>query len=173
MDNDHRLNPKARPPKRQRLDPEITPEQIVQAIKEIDNDNWDEKNNSIKFDLIYKGKRYPPKIVAKYAHKIKNGKFLDVSKFTGGEDTTNIFFRSKGFTIDFKPRCSNVLKLNNIYSREDLKAQFKINDATINTGIFKPKDFSSIWLFVTEEKLRTGFSIKIISMVKSSISKGK
>jgi 5-methylcytosine-specific restriction protein A len=42
--------------------------------------------------------------------------------------------------------------LNSIYSREDLKTQFNITDATINNGIFKPKLFSSVWLFVTEEK---------------------
>jgi len=47
---------------------------------------------------------------------------------------------------------SDVLELNKVYSREELKERFKITDATINNGIFKPKDFSSVWLFVTEEK---------------------
>lgn len=38
------------------------------------------------------------------------------------------------------------------YSRKELKEQFGISDATIFTGIFQPKGYSSIWLFVTEEK---------------------
>lgn len=39
-----------------------------------------------------------------------------------------------------------------VYSREDLKTRFGIADATINTGIFRPKDHNSIWLFVTKNK---------------------
>lgn len=38
------------------------------------------------------------------------------------------------------------------YSRDQLKAQFSIRDATINTGIFRPAGHDSVWLFVTEEK---------------------
>jgi len=152
MADDLGVSPKARQPKRQRLDPKITREQIVRAIKDIEVAGWETENDSIKYDLIYEGKRYPPKIVAKYANKIANGKFLEVSEFTGGEDTTNKYFRERGFEIDFKPRASDILVLNKVYSREDLKTQFKITDATINNGIFKPKNFSSVWLFITEEK---------------------
>lgn len=39
-----------------------------------------------------------------------------------------------------------------IYSRDDLRKQFSIADATINTGVFRPKGHDSIWLFVTEHK---------------------
>lgn len=131
---------------------EITREDILNALKEIDQVGWDKKNNSIKYDLVFEGKRYPPKIVVKYAHKHAFGTPLDVSEFSGGEDSTNVFFAEKKYEIDLKPKASKSLILEKIYSREDLKSQFKINDATIKNGIFKPMEFSSVWLFVTEEK---------------------
>lgn len=55
------------------------------------------------------------------------------------------------FFEDIK-RSSESLELMKVYSREELKKQFHITDATIQNGIFKPKDVSSIWLFITEEK---------------------
>jgi hypothetical protein len=80
----------------------ITREHILEALKEIDLAGWDKKNNSIKYDLVFEGKRYPPKIVVKYAHKHAFGTPLDVSEFSGGEDSTNRFFRAWGFTIVLK-----------------------------------------------------------------------
>lgn len=44
------------------------------------------------------------------------------------------------------------LTLGAVYSRDDLKARFSIVDATINTGVFRPRGHDSIWLFVTEHK---------------------
>ena len=49
-------------------------------------------------------------------------------------------------------KTSNFLKAGEIYTRQDLRETFKINDATINTGIFRPKDHKSIWLFITQQK---------------------
>jgi putative restriction endonuclease len=47
---------------------------------------------------------------------------------------------------------SEQLKYGNLYTREDLSRMFGITDATIKTGIFRPKGHDSIWLFVTKEK---------------------
>lgn len=49
-------------------------------------------------------------------------------------------------------KSSESLKISFIYSRKELQDLFQIKDATINTGIFQPKDHSSIWLFVTKNK---------------------
>jgi putative restriction endonuclease len=38
-----------------------------------------------------------------------------------------------------------------IYTRQDLREKFKTNDATLNTGIFRPKDHNSIWLLITAD----------------------
>lgn len=47
---------------------------------------------------------------------------------------------------------SSQLTVGNTYSREELARQFGITDATLFTGIFRPKGHESIWLFVTENK---------------------
>ncbi|MDR0212048.1 MAG: HNH endonuclease [Pseudomonas putida] len=47
---------------------------------------------------------------------------------------------------------SEQLEPGSVYSRADLKARFDIHDATLNTGIFRPKGYDSVWLFITEHK---------------------
>jgi putative restriction endonuclease len=47
---------------------------------------------------------------------------------------------------------SEKLKIGEVYSRKSLREIFSITDATLNTGVFKPKKFSSVWLFVTRKK---------------------
>src|SRR5260370_18593781 len=47
---------------------------------------------------------------------------------------------------------SEKVKLGEIYTRKSLTKSFHITDATLNTGVFKPKNFSSVWLFVTRKK---------------------
>lgn len=49
-------------------------------------------------------------------------------------------------------KSSDQLQSGTVYTRQDLRDKFKINDATINTGVFRPKDHKSIWLFVTQKK---------------------
>ncbi|OUM37254.1 hypothetical protein B8W72_04715 [Pseudomonas putida] len=47
---------------------------------------------------------------------------------------------------------SERLEPGSVYTRDDLRALFGITDATLNTGIFRPKGFNSVWLFITEHK---------------------
>lgn len=47
---------------------------------------------------------------------------------------------------------SDQLTVNEVYTRDDLRQKFGIRDSTINNGIFRPKGYDSIWLFVTKEK---------------------
>jgi putative restriction endonuclease len=49
-------------------------------------------------------------------------------------------------------RTSAHLQIGTHYTREELARKFNIKDATLFTGIFKPKNHESIWLFVTENK---------------------
>jgi|SRR5271168_5025335 len=44
------------------------------------------------------------------------------------------------------------LKVGEIYSRKSLAKIFHITDATLNTGVFKPENYSSVWLFVRRKK---------------------
>jgi len=47
---------------------------------------------------------------------------------------------------------STQLTVGQVYTRSELRELFQITDATINTGVFRPSDHDSIWLFVTEQK---------------------
>ena len=47
---------------------------------------------------------------------------------------------------------SEKLKVGEVYSRKSLREIFPTSDATLNTGVFRPKNYSSVWLFVTRKK---------------------
>lgn len=49
-------------------------------------------------------------------------------------------------------RTSQQLVVGEIYTRRGLFEMFTTADATINAGVFRPKDADSLWLFVTEFK---------------------
>ncbi|MDY4311894.1 HNH endonuclease [Pseudomonas shirazica] len=58
-------------------------------------------------------------------------------------------------TPNIKPHgllASERLEPGTVYTRDDLRALFDIKDATLNTGIFRPKGLDSVWLFITEHK---------------------
>lgn len=47
---------------------------------------------------------------------------------------------------------SEKLTIGELYSRDSLAKQFQITDATLKNGVFRPKAYSSVWLFVTKNK---------------------
>ena len=47
---------------------------------------------------------------------------------------------------------SEKLKIGEVYSRDSLAKNFHITEAKLNTGVFRPKAYSSVWLFVTRNK---------------------
>ncbi|WP_250513322.1 HNH endonuclease [Caballeronia sp. INDeC2] len=49
-------------------------------------------------------------------------------------------------------RLSDLLVAESVYTREQLKDVLQTQDATINTGVFRPAGFDSVLLFVTETK---------------------
>ncbi len=51
--------------------------------------------------------------------------------------------------LDF---ASEKLHVGELYSRDSLAKQFQITDATLKNGVFRPKAYSSVRLFVTRNK---------------------
>jgi len=47
---------------------------------------------------------------------------------------------------------SSQLTIGATYTREQLAKKFDIKDATLFTGIFRPRGHESIWLFITQDK---------------------
>lgn len=55
---------------------------------------------------------------------------------------------------------SEQLTEGSVYTREYLRRKFNIKDATINTGIFQPSGYQSVWLFITENKSKDSTQYK-------------
>lgn len=65
----------------------ITKEHLLKAIQRIDLEGYPKDSASKYYDLIYKDKKYPPKVVLSYANIFANGFELDRNTFDGGEGT--------------------------------------------------------------------------------------
>ena len=60
--------------------------------------------------------------------------------------------RKKPATVSTGAYASELIEEGHVYTREGLRDLFSITDLSINTGIFKPSAFDSVWLFITEKK---------------------
>lgn len=90
-----------------------------------------------------------PLVAAAYGHQHGRGKALHSDDFSGGAPVEAAMER-----LDFKlvRWTSGRLELGRVYTRDDLRALFRITDATLKNGVFQPADEHSVWLFVTREK---------------------
>jgi len=77
---------------------EVTRQNILQALTEIDKSGVPKRRQAKKYNLHYDGKSYPPKYVLSLATKYATGQELEASDFSGGNET-NTFLSSLGFTI--------------------------------------------------------------------------
>ena len=90
----------------------IDAEHIIQAIHKIEKEGIPAQAYSSTYDLLYKGKRFPPKLVLSYANIFANGVELDRNDFEGGLGTSCFkLLESNGFEIVPKNSISEMLKL--------------------------------------------------------------
>lgn len=110
--------------------------------------------------LIHNEKRYDSKAIVGAAHGNARPDLgpLKAAEFTGGEASVQSKLEQLGFTVEVNngieapERTSTLLTPGSVYTRDDLRNLFDIKDATLNTGVFRPKGTASIWLFITREK---------------------
>lgn len=76
---------------------------IRKAIKEIDKSGVPSRRESTGYDLLFNGRRYPPKYTISLAHKFQKGTELPPSEFSGGTETNN-YIIARGFNIQNKHR---------------------------------------------------------------------
>jgi 5-methylcytosine-specific restriction enzyme B len=65
----------------------ISKEHLLKAISKIDEEGIPKDGDSQYYDVVYNGKKYPPKVVVSYANIFANGKELDRNSFSGGLET--------------------------------------------------------------------------------------
>ena len=111
--------------------------------------------------LVHDGRRYDSKAIIGAAHGYARPDLgpLKAGVFTGGEASVQRKLEQLGFTIEVDYAAdaggeltSKRLTPDAVYTRDDLRNLFEVTDATLNTGVFRPKGTASIWLFITEEK---------------------
>jgi MrcB-like, N-terminal domain/Domain of unknown function (DUF3883) len=80
---------------------------VIAAIKKLDAGGTSRFANSIKYDLLFQGKRYPPKEVVGIALEQMTGKRFGPTSFSGGESSTSLrTLKRCGFTIVHKRTAS-------------------------------------------------------------------
>lgn len=119
----------------------ITREHVICAINEVKSNGFPKNRNSTKYDLVYEGRRYPPKYVIGLANKYANGYGLTPQDHFGGGETNNELERL-GFTIIEKEETESVVALpdelppNNTYV-EGAKKQVFVNAYERNSAARK------------------------------------
>jgi 5-methylcytosine-specific restriction protein B len=101
----------------------ITREHLLKAISKIDTEGIPKDGDSQYYDVVYNGKKYPPKVIVSYANIFANGNEINRNSFKGGLDTECfVLLQNNGFEIINKTEMS--------YYTELIKflAQAKTND---------------------------------------------
>lgn len=83
----------------------ITREHLLSAIAEIDQNGFRKEAESTKYDVVFKGKKYPPKLVVSIANRYANGTELPRESFSGGS-MSNDFLKQFDFRIEDKTSTS-------------------------------------------------------------------
>ena len=116
---------------------------------------------SRRYWLVRDGNRYDSKAIVGAAHGYARPDLgpMQAREFSGGAATIKRTLEQLGFRVEVgsppmpdTQLTSERLTPGEIYSRADLSRLFGIRDATLRTGVFRPKGTASVWLFVTENK---------------------
>lgn len=94
----------------------IEREHIIKALEQIDREGVPPKQEATGYDLIYEGKKYPPKYVIRLANKFVEGKELRFDEHHGGEQTNKIL-REFGFDVVVKidfPKINDNLSIDKL-----------------------------------------------------------
>jgi putative restriction endonuclease len=111
--------------------------------------------------VVEDGIGYDSKPLAAAAYGFQHGRkhALHADDFHGG-DPTIARFEALGFRMAHwtSPRLTE----GDIYTLKDLRATFGVTDKTLETGVYRPRDTHSIWLFVTKDKAkdRTPYAVR-------------
>jgi|GEM_PF-1293336 len=83
---------------------ELTEAHLEASIENMDKNGILTGFQSADYDVVYKGNRYPPKLVVSGAYQIAHGESIDHNDFSGGKNTPAFRILEKhGFTIEQKP----------------------------------------------------------------------
>lgn len=84
---------------------------LLQAIDRIDQEGIPKGAQSKFYDVVYNGKKYPPKLIVSYANFYANKRDLDRGSFEGG-DGTPCFKLLQNFSFEIRPKEFFLILLN-------------------------------------------------------------
>ena len=79
----------------------ITKEHLIVAADIIDREGVPKMRQSTRYNVLVKGKKYPPKYIIAIASKLATGKMISSQSYNGGAES-NSFLRKRGFSITDK-----------------------------------------------------------------------
>lgn len=94
----------------------ISYENVLRALEEIDRNGIPERRRATRYNLSYRGKRYPPKYVISLANKYANGLELNPADFSGGTES-NYFLKRIGFNTSENEQ-SEIIPYNKVADAE-------------------------------------------------------
>lgn len=133
-------------------------EQAVAEFDQIGREDFLKKYNFGKareYYLVINGNKYDSKPILAAAHGYEFPELGPLKRFSGGKDTVRPKLESLGFVVEGPEAgrlLSPLLSVGGVYTRDELKRILDTDDSTINNGVFRPKGFDSVLLFVTEKK---------------------
>lgn len=117
--------------------PQVKDQDIVEALKYIDENGVPSHNQSMKYELVTEnGKRYPPKYVIAVADHLANGAAILTEGFNPAE--ANGYLKSRGFVIETKrpEKFELVITADRVSSTD---ARFTMNNLSSGND-YKPLD---------------------------------
>ena len=115
--------------------PKLKKQDVIDALKFIDENGVPEHNTSVKYVLVSEnGKKYPPKYVVAVADHLANGTDISTEAFTSA-DAKN-YLESRGFTIETKPQEKFELSIT-AESVESTDERFTMEDLNLGDN-YKP-----------------------------------
>jgi hypothetical protein len=143
----------------------INREHIVSAINEIDGGRRiiPFERDPHRYQLIYYGKKYPPKFIISLANKYANGQELDSSQFSGGYETNN-FLNERGFDIIPMEEMSEAVRYDDMLLNH-LRSTFNVDISKIKRSWLQFRN-SGIMLYVNGSN-HTGPTLGILDLLKA------
>ena len=80
--------------------PKVEKQNIIEALKYIDENGVPSQHQSTQYELVVDGKKYPPKYVIAVANHLANGGEITTVGFDAAEAKN--FLQKQGFTINMK-----------------------------------------------------------------------
>jgi len=114
----------------------FTSQNILHAIQKINDDpKLLKRRTSFEYDLIYKGKTYPPILVLSEANKVLGGEELLLSDFNNSTQSAFRIFEDLGFEVSKKIKTKIWIEKTLVHGRPDRE----VGERALGKALWSPK----------------------------------